>query len=167
MEKFACEMEKLLEEKLALYKELKKIVAQEKNHIVDMNVDSLWKMTDRKKQLASEIVQIREQILFVLEEKKILLEMDANTFSLSRIINCLPVCVKTKSEFIKIKIRIEIVKQALSGLASENKRYTNEYLSVIRGIVATITDAGNKEAYTRAGKVLTEGSRNKLLRVEV
>jgi len=167
MEKFACEMEKLLQEKLLLYKELKKIVEQEKNHIVDMNVDSLWKITDRKKQLTSEIVQIREQILFVLKEKKILLEMDANTFSLSRIINALPFSVKIKSDLKIIKIKLEIAKQELSGLASENKRYTNEYLSVIKGIVATIRDTGNEDAYNNEGKVQKEGSRKMLIRVEV
>lgn len=167
MEKFACEMEKLLQKKLVLYKELKKIVEQEKKHIVDMNVDSLWKITDRKKQLVSEIVQIREQILSFLKEKKFLLDMEVNTFSLSQIINCLPFSVKIKSDFKEIKIKIEIIKEELTGLASENKRYTNEYLAVIKGIFATIRDTGNEDAYNNAGKVLTEGSRKTLIRVEV
>lgn len=167
MEKFACEIEKLLQEKLLLYKELKKMIEQEKKHIVDMNVDSLWKITDRKKQIASEIVQIRERIVSLLEEKKIPLDMEATAFSLTQIINCLPLSEKIKSDFKQIKIKLEIVKEELSGLASENKRYTNEYLAVIKGIFATIRDTGNEEAYNNAGKVLTEGSQKTLIRVEV
>jgi hypothetical protein len=167
MEKIACEIEKLQIEKLVLYKELKKMFEQEKIHIVDMNVDSLWKTTNRKKQLASEIVQVRERIVSFFEEKKIPLDMEANAFCLSQIVNCLPLSNKIKSDLKKINIKLELVKKELSGLASENKRYTNEYLSVIKGIVATITDAGNKEAYNNAGKILTEGPRKTLLRVEV
>jgi len=167
MEKFACEIEKLLQNKLLLYKELKKIVEQEKIHIVDMNVDSLWKITDRKKLLASEIVQIREQILSLIEEEKVSLDMEANTFSLSQTINCLPFPIKEKSDLKKSILKLEIVKEELAGLASENKRYTNEYLAVIKGIFVTIRDTGNEEAYNDAGKVLTEGSRKTLIRVEV
>lgn len=167
MEKFACEIEKLLQEKLSLYKELKKIFEQEKNDIIDMNLDSLWEKTDRKKQLALEIVHTRERIFSLFEEKKIPLDMAADAFSISQIVNCLPFPGKIKSGLKEIKIKLEILKEELAGLASENKRYTNEYLSVIHGIFATITDGGNNEAYNNAGKVLTEGSRKTLIRVEV
>ncbi len=167
MEKFACEIENMLQEKLLIYKELKKIVEQEKNYIVDMNVDSLWEMAGQKKQLASEIVQIRGRIISLFQENKIDLNMAENAFSLSQIVNCLPVPANIKSDVKNIKVKLEIVKEELTGLVSENKRYTNEYLSVIHGIFATITGDEKKEAYNNAGKVLTEGFRKTLLRVEV
>ena len=49
-----------------------------------------------------------------------------------------------------------MVKAELAALASENKRYINEYLSVINGIFTTITDSENREQYTNAGMVLKD-----------
>lgn len=167
MEKFACEIENMLQEKLLLYKELKKIVEQEKKDIVEMNVDSLWKRVDRKKQLTLEIVQIRGRMVSLFKEKQIPLDMEKEAFSLSQIINCLPVSAKIKSDFKKIKIQLEIAKEELTSISLENKRYTNEYLSVINGIFATITGAEKKEAYNKAGNVLTQNPRKTLIRVEV
>lgn len=167
MENFACAIENMLQEKLLLYQELKKIFEQEKKYIVDMNVDSLWETLERKKQLALEILGIRERIFSLFEEKKLSLNMQASAFSLSQVINSLPLPVKTKSGLKKVKVKLETLKKEITALASENKRYTNEYLSVIDGIFATIIGTENKKAYNNTGKVFTDNSVKTLLRVEV
>ena len=43
----------------------------------------------------------------------------------------------------------------LVSLASENKRYVNESLSVINGIFATITGSDNRMQYAKTGMALT------------
>jgi len=167
MEKFADKLEDMFQEKLLVYKELRKIVEQEKKYITDIEVDSLWKMTNRKKQLASEIEQIREKILCLLGENNISFNMESNGFNISHVINCLPFPPKIKSNLEKIKVKLDIVKKELTGIASENKRYTNEYLSVINGIFVTITGSENRELYTNAGMVLDDKAKKHLIRAEV
>ena len=167
MEKFAYKIEKMFQKKLLLYKELKKVLEQEKNYITDIDVDSLWKMTDRKKQLASEIERIRGKILCIVEENNVPLNMELKTFSSSHIINRLPFSMKMKTDLKKVKVRLDMVKAELAGLASENKRYINEYLSVINGIFTTITGSENREQYTNAGMVLKDKAEKYLIRAEV
>lgn len=168
MEKFAYMIEQLFQEKLSVYKKLKKVFELEKKYIVDMDVDSLWKMTDMKKQLTSEIEQIRERILESFEKNDLSLNMDYKTnFSLSRVIDSLPVPAKRKSNLKKLRIQLDIVKEELAGLTSENKRYANEYLAVIKGIFTTITGSRNREQYTSKGVVLKDKSPRHLLSAEV
>jgi hypothetical protein len=167
MEQFAYTLEKMLQEKLQVYKELKKIFEQEKNYIVDMDIDSLWRMADGKNQMASEIESIRERILCLLGESKISFNIDLKTFSVSSVIDCLPIPVRSKSVFKKIKIELDILKKDLTVIASENKRYTNEYLSVINGVFATITASKNREQYSNAGYVMENEAPKHLIKAEV
>ena len=167
MEKFAYKLENLFQEKFFLYKELKKVLEKEKDYIVEIDVDSLWKMTDRKNQIASEIEQIRGRILSLVEENKIPLDMGLKPFNLSHVVNCLPFPAKIKSDLKKVKVKLDIIKEDLASLASENKRYTNEYLSVIDGIFATITGSESRELYTNAGMVLKDKTEKYLIRAEV
>ncbi len=167
MENFAHKLENLFEEKFLLYKMLNLAVEQEKNYIVDMDVDSLWKMTDRKNQLASEIVQIRNQILCLLKDNKVLPNMELKSFNLVDIITGLPFPSKMKSGLKKIKTDLDIVKRDLESLASENRRYTNEYLSVINGIFTTIISSENREQYTNSGLISKDNEAKSLIRAEV
>ncbi|CCK81710.1 flagellar export chaperone FlgN [Desulfobacula toluolica] len=167
MEKFACKIEGMCREKLSFYKELKTVVEQEKKYIVDMDVDSLWKMADRKKQLAAKIEQIRDSMVMLLEDKNIPLKKEATVFSLSHVINCLPLSSKLKINLKKLENESDMVKKELASMASENKRYVNEYLSVINGIFTTITGSGNKEQYNNSGRVLNNKTGKYLIRAEV
>jgi len=167
MEKFIHKLENLFQKKLSLYKILKEVFEQERKYIVDMDVDSLWKITDRKKQLASEIERIREEILSLLEEKKVPLNKGENGFSLLQSINSLPFSVKIKSDLKKVKVQLDITKEELAVLALENKRYINEYLSVINGIFATITESENSESYTKTGMASKGNNKKHLIRAQV
>jgi flagellar biosynthesis/type III secretory pathway chaperone len=167
MEKFADKIEKVFQEKFLVYKELKKVLEQEKNFITDMDVDSLWKMTDKKKQLALEIERIRGRILYLLEENNIPVNMNIDSFNLTRVIDCLPFSAKIKADLKKVKVTLNILKAELAGIASENKRYTKEYLSVINDIFATITSSENRELYSNAGMVLRDKAKKYLIKAEV
>jgi hypothetical protein len=167
MEKFAYTLEKMFQEKLLVYKELKKIFEHEKIYIVNMDVDSLWRMADGKNQMASEIESIRGRILCLLEENKVSFNISLKTFRLSSIIDCLPLSEKSKSIFKKIKVELDILKEDLAVIASENKRYTNEYLSVINGVFATITASKNREQYCNAGYVIENEAPKHLIKAEV
>lgn len=167
MEKFAHRFEAMLRDLLLVYKDLKKKFEQEKKFIMDMDVDSIWKITHQKRQFALKIEQTRENILSLLEENNVLLDRELRPFSLSHIINSLAFPVRVKSDLKKIKVELDMVKSELASMASENKRYVNEYLSVIDGVFATIIGSDNKEKYNKAGRILKDKTQKYLIRAEV
>jgi FlgN protein len=167
MEKFAYTLEDMFQKMLLLYKELKEILIQETKHIVDMDVDSLWKITDGKNQLASEIDQLRVEIFSLLEENHIPLNQGQKNFGMSQIINSLPFQPGMKSGLKKIKIELDIVKEELTGLVSGNKHYITENLSVISGVFATITGSDTEPQYGKTGMVLKNQTGKSLIRAEV
>ena len=167
MEKFADQIQEMFYAKVLLFKELKKILEQEKNHIVEMNLEALWKTTDRKKQIAVEITQIKDQLRRLFEENKSCPEKGDKNFSISHAINGLALGERSKSDLNQTCTELKILKQELAGLASANKRYTSEYLSVIHGIFATITGTENREKYTSAGRILKDKDQKYFIRAEV
>jgi len=167
MEKFADKLENLFQEMFKVYKELRICLEQEKKHIVDMDVDSLWKISDRKKEFTSKIEQQRDKIFFLFEENNVQWNKEGKEFGLSKIINSLPFPPHIKSILKKAKVQLDIVKEELVSLVSENNRYVNESLSVIDGVFTTITSSDKKMQYNNAGMVLNSATQKYLIRAEV
>lgn len=152
MEKFAGEIENLLQKKLATYQELTKVLEIETGFIIKMNVKSLWVASSRKKKLVTSISKQRESLLSLLNEQSGLdFEMDATDFNISPLISALPVSSKVKASLEKIKISITAKKAELKLLAVSNRQYIHEYLGVIDGVMSTITGATRNKSYGRKG----------------
>lgn len=62
MEKLACKVKNMLEEKLSLFQELKFIFQKEKDCIVNIDIDSLWETIKQKKEIGTKIAMVRECI---------------------------------------------------------------------------------------------------------
>jgi len=166
MEKFAYELERLFQEMLKVYKELRVSLEQEKKYIVDMDVDSLWKTADKKKELTSKIEQIREEIFLRFYENNVPWNRGGEVSGLSQIIKALPFPAGMKSVLKKVKVQLDIVKEELASLVSENNRYVNESLSVIDGIFTTITSSDKKMQYNNSGIILKNTAQKYLIRAE-
>ncbi len=167
MEKFADEIERLLEEKLSLYKKLIGILETEKTYIADMDVDSLWVATSQKKSLAISIEGTKQNIRSLFGEIYSGLDMDVRSFSLSRLIKFLNVSSEKRDELDKIRLAINTCKSDISGMASENKQFINEYLAIINGIFSTIMDTADRKGYNNSGAVLKQNTTNRLISAEV
>ena len=167
MEKFAYKMEDMLREKLGLYKEIRQTLEEEKKAVVDMDIDSLWAITDRKKDLASRIKKIRQRMLHLIEEKGVRSEMDVESFRLSRLVNLLPVSSEKRSRMNNIRTTIDGEKDEVARLASESKQYVNDYLAVVDDIMGTmVSSAEGKDRYDCYGNV-RQGQHKTIIRGEV
>ncbi len=153
MEKLASQIEKILQTKLLLFQDLIEVFAEEKECIINMDIESLWVVIARKKELGGKILEAREEILSLLSENSIAINMENSSFSLTHIINILPVIQKTKSDLRKIKLSIDSTKDEIAKLAPENSRYVNEYMTVIDDIVGTIVETAKETEYNKAGAV--------------
>ncbi|MBF0379275.1 MAG: flagellar export chaperone FlgN [Desulfamplus sp.] len=148
---FAYNIEKLLQKKLAIYSELTSLLEAETNYIVKMDVNSLWKASTRKKELASDIERVRSSIIFLLDEQQIDHGMNSKGFDIANIIKILPLSAKIKADFEMIKIAIEGKKSEIRQLASSNRKYIQDYLGVIDGVISTITGGSKQQSYGKRG----------------
>ena len=167
MEKFACEVENMLEDKLFLFKELKNIFLKEKDCIVDIDIDSLWKTIEQKKKIGSKLAILREKILLMFEINSVQIDMNGESFSLSKAIKKIPVPDSTKSTLLKLKTLIEIEQDEIKAIADTNSKHVNSYLLVIDDVFSTIMNETDKNQYKSSGSVSDRKKGNCLIRQEV
>jgi len=167
MEKLADTVENLLEKTFSLYQELEQVLEQEKIHVVNMDVDSLWKTIARKKHMISSLEMLNIKMHKLLEKRAAELSMDSASFKLPDLIGKLPVSRPVKSRLRRIRLCLETIKKSVSALAVGNKDYINESLSVINGVFSMATDTASKKQYSRSGNLLKRYENNRLINAEV
>ncbi len=167
MEKFTEKITQMLQDKLSLYQELRTVLDSEKKYVVEMDVDGLWAVTERKKQLVSTIETLIKNILAQLKSQLYQIDMDADSFQVSKIINALPLSLKIKSELKKIGFSINDCKNEISLMAIENKRYITEYLTVIDGVFSTVVNITGKKQYSYSGHILAGKEKHHFIDSEV
>ncbi|MDA3791459.1 MAG: flagellar protein FlgN [Desulfobacula sp.] len=167
MEKFAREVKDILEEKLSLYKELQSVLEKEKIYIVDMDVDSLWKIIALKKQIVLKLERLGQETANLLEKRAAELSMDSRSFVLSDFIKKMPVSRKIKSKLSNMKLALETCRKTVSVLASANKKYIRESLVVIDDIFSMAVNNVHKKEYNNSGSLLANKEKTSLFDAEV
>lgn len=167
MENFAYKIDDYIHKKLLLYEELSAVLEQEKTFIVDMDIKALWLSSSRKKQLTLEIERIRNNMLYFLDENQVDHGMNVRNFSLGALIRILPVSSKIKSDLNKTRHAVNLKKDEIQVLAKENKKYVQEYLSVIDGIMSNFAGPALKDCYTFSGIIQSLERASSLIHAEV
>ncbi len=167
MEKFAYKIEDLLQEKLLHYTELTDILQKERSFIKGMDLDALWDASKRKKEICGTIEQLRVNILYLLDQEKIVHNLDIESFRLSHLIDLLPGPGRMKSGLKKIRAAIDAKKDELHRLASENQAYVQDYLSVIDDVISTVVEPPGHDRYSGSGTVYSGAETKRLIRAEV
>ncbi|MCD4720738.1 MAG: flagellar protein FlgN [Desulfobacula sp.] len=167
MENFTPDIEDMLNEKLGLYKQLNALLREEREFIVTIDVDSLWKSSEQKRKITQKIQGVREKILYHLEEKFGTNDMDIRSFSVSYLIRTIPVPKEVKIKFRQIKLAIENEKNELVQVAFENKKYVQEYLLVIDDVMSVAVDNSEYAQYSHTGIKPNTKTSNCLIYAEV
>lgn len=167
MEKFTPELEKLLEEKLGLYKDLNRILSQERDYILNINVDALWKTSEKKKKTANKIQALRARIMQYFENRFSSQGMNNKTFSLSYLVRILPIKNEQKTGLRTLKLAIENEKNEVSRLADENKSFVREYLGVIDDIMSVAVNNSMNSHYDLSGTLPSRRKANSLIHAQV
>ena len=167
MEKFSGTLEDLFQDKLLIYQELKTIIEEERDYISALDVDSLWKMAERKKQLALQIEDRRSRIIDLIQKHRMPIEMTVGTFNTTRIIQEYPVPEKFKFGLKSLNVQLNTVKKEITVLGTNNRQFVNEHLSIVDGIFATITGVENGKRYNRNGMVYNNPDDKPLIRAAV
>ncbi|WP_300456300.1 flagellar export chaperone FlgN [Desulfobacula sp.] len=167
MEKRADKIENLLGETLFLYKELIDVLEQEKKHIVDMDVDSLWETIAHKRQMAAALSELTRQLQHLVEQNAPGLGRDSTAVNLSDFIKQLPVSPGVKSRLRRDQMALEACKKEVSLMAVANKAYIQHRLGVIGDIFATVVETVNKNQYNHTGSYSGSKEKKRLINAEV
>ena len=167
MEDFTPDIENMLEEKLGLYKKLNLLLKEEREFIINIDVDSLWKVSELKIKTIEKIQGVKENILFYLNEKFNLDDIDIKSFSISYFLRTIPVPGNLKKRFSKIKLAIENEKNELAQVASENRKFVQEYLGVIDDIMSVVVDNSRQAQYDLSGTMSETKNPNRLIHAQV
>lgn len=129
-------LEQLFSEKILLYQDMAECLKHEQKSLMETDVDSLWKFSDKKQALAGKIEGLRDNILQTFDAFSIDHGMDRTTFSVSRVIAILP--DKALGKLKKLEFALANVKNTVQALAKQNKKFVIEYLEVIDDLAKTI-----------------------------
>lgn len=167
MEKFAYEIEQLIQKTLFLYEKIYEVLLKEKIHIVDMNVDALWETISRKKSLVMSIEAIKQEAVCLFNQTYPGLEKDATVLTFPYIVRIMNIPCEKKEELRKLILSIDTIKSDIKGLASENSKFINDHLSVIDGIFSTIINRTDKGNYGSFGNFFKQDGENRLISAKV
>jgi hypothetical protein len=167
MEKITLAIEKCLYEKLELYRQLNQLLIDERQAIVDINVDALWKNAQIKRELTDNIHAIREELLTLARRTCGMTDMEAGSFSMTYYLRSILLPPDEKQQLRKLKLAIEEEKNQLAQAAADNKKYVNEYLSVIDEIMAAAADNSGNAQYTNKGSLPGSKAQRCLIHAEV
>ncbi len=167
MEKIAGNISGLLEDTLDLYQELRHLLEAEKEYIVEMDVQKMWKVTDKKKTLANSLEMVIEKILGQAKQYASHLEMTVTSFQVREVVSALPLTMRVKAKLKNLGNKIDACKHEIFLLAHENKRYITESLSVIDGIFSTVVHPPGQEQYSQYGQIVSPKDRTCLINAEV
>jgi hypothetical protein len=167
MEEFTANIEYMLNEKLSLYRQMNDLLRQEREYIVNIDVDALWKTSHEKGALSDQIHELRQSILNDFETHLGITEMTETAFSLAHLIRILPIEPELKKRFRQIKLAIDQEKDQLAQSAKDNKIYVQEYLMVIDDIMAVVADNSKESQYSKTGHMPNAKASNSLIHAEV
>ncbi len=156
MEIFACKLENILKQKFALYCELLSVMEAERSYIINVDIQSLWTACAEKKKITIKIEKIKSEIIDLINQNSLNFDMeydlDPAKLSIMRIIRQIPAKEKYKLGIIALVRNINLKKDELHVISSENGKYVREYLDVINDIMSTIVGFSNENSYTYAGR---------------
>lgn len=150
----------LFHEKLAHYRELITALEAERHCIKSARSEELWRISNQKQHLISDIEAIRERILHALTEMGILHDMTVPTFRVSKVLSLLP--IHQRKPLLEIQDALSIAKREIQRRTRENVTYVEAYLATLDDLIRIFTRNGDDSVvYDR--HCLTAGANNRAL----
>ena len=126
-------LETLFFKKFMLYNDLLQYFEEERESLISIDLDKLWKISKEKEKACSEIISARQEIMSVVDSKE-----DCNSFNLNRIMECIP--TEFKPEFqnlylkiLKLKGEIEILRIQNLSVIDDSLNFMDEIITIVTG----------------------------------
>ena len=137
------ELEALFQHKIMLYYDLRECLQQEREFLIELDLNHLWEISRQKESLCRQLKSTRLSIMAALNR------MDGETFPhLDEILTIIPNERRTKYQ--SMYHRLVRLKGDVEALRKENIHYVDDSLSFIDEMITVITGVShNRETYDR------------------
>lgn len=143
MESSLNRIEKAYRKEVSLLQDLLECLSLERDHLVDLNLESLWALMEEKKTVLKSIEETREEIQTLIKEK-------GKVRGTSQEIQRLKVLFSRK---------IERLKEEIGARVRENVSFIQDTLGFIHEMISIfVTGAQPEPAYGRARKTPNESA---------
>jgi len=132
-------IEKLFYKKIMLYNDLLHCFKAERESLISINLDKLWKISKEKEDICANINAARQEIIAAVD-----LQEDQESFELNRTMDLIP--GESRAEFQKLYLRLIKLKSEIEVFRKENMAFVNDSLQFLDDIIAIITGADGSEA---------------------
>ncbi len=159
-------LEDLFYEKLVLYQELVECLKEERQFLIDTDMDALWEICDKKQAIVLSIEKVRDKILAALSEASIDHGMDVLSFRLATVLSVIP--HTHRGRFKKVYMSLGSLKSETRQRSRENKVFVEQSLDFLDELMGIIANAHKASPlYDDGGGLNKNGPTNMLLSREV
>ena len=132
------------------YEDLKSILIEERNALVQVDNDKLATINFRKESLLINIIEIKNRRTELLNKIGQLINIDPNDITLTFLSSNFSKYSETFNEF---KLKFKAIGNKIKSLNEINKHVINSSLQFIKSSLNIIFQSSNKAVYTNYGKV--------------
>jgi hypothetical protein len=124
-------MEKLIYNKILLYDDLLHCFMEERDSLINIDLDKLWQISKEKTEICSKIESIRKELLSTVNRG-----INQKEFDLNSITDLAP--LESKPKFHKLFIRLIRLKTEIDVLRKENVNFMDDSLRFLDEMVLII-----------------------------
>ena len=126
-------VEKLFYQKIMLYHDLLHCFEREKEALINIDLDKLWKISKEKEELCSKIQSLRLEIISATSKG-----IDQKSFNINQILDLIPRENRAKFQklnrtLIKLKSEIEVIRKENMIFMDDSLQLLDEMISIITG----------------------------------
>jgi len=126
-------IEKLICNKILLYDDLLHCFMEERDSLININLDKLWQISNEKTEICSKIESIRKEILSTVNRSINQKELDLNKISALAPPESKPRFHKLFIRLIKLKTEIDALRKENVNFIDDSLRFLDEMVSIIAG----------------------------------
>lgn len=152
-------IEKLICDKILLYNDLLHSFMEERDSLINIDLDKLWRISEEKEEICSKIDSIRQEIISTANPSA-----DQETFDPNQILGMIPKGNRPKfRELYQVVIRLNGEVQALR---KENRLFIDDSLNFLDEMISIITGHTESKIIYNNKRHIAESGANILLRRE-
>ena len=131
-------IEKLFYKKIMLYNDLLHYFKEERESLINIDLDKLWKISTKKEEVCSKIESTRQAVISAVNKTN-----DQKPFNLNRIMEYIP--RECREKFQKLYLRIIKLKSEINVIREENMSFMDDSLQFLDEMISIITGEAKSE----------------------
>jgi hypothetical protein len=132
-------LEKLFYRKIMLYNDLLHYFKKERESLMNIDLDELWRISKEKEDICSEIKSTRQEILSTITDPKI----DKTSFRLRQMLDLIP--KENRAKFQELYRTLINLKSEVDVLRKENMAFIDDSLQFLDEMISIITSERESE----------------------